>query len=295
MKFSTRAYGKWILAGEHSVLRGVPALVFPLKSRFLQLDFIPSEQRLTVELSGQNGSELELLLWGVIERACQTLKISRDQLKGQLLIQSSVPVGAGMGASATICVALTRWLGHLGFVSENDFYEFARNLENLFHGESSGVDVAVALSGEALLFSRSGERVQFKPAWMPHWYVSYSGQRGVTADCVTKVKKFLVEQPDRGAKLDSQMHESVKLAHAALTSPQSAESYAQLLEAIKLARQCFEEWGLTDGELSRHMRLLEDSGATVVKPTGSGGGGFVLSLWQKEIPESLRGQLISCS
>ena len=37
-QFNTRTYGKWILAGEHAVLRGCPALAFPLTSRSLHLE-----------------------------------------------------------------------------------------------------------------------------------------------------------------------------------------------------------------------------------------------------------------
>lgn len=294
MSFSTKAYGKWILAGEHSVLRGVPALVFPLKSRFLDLGYKQSQERLRIQLSGQNGSELELLIWGVIERACQNLGLSRDQLQGELSIQSSVPVGAGMGASATICVALTRWLGFLGYVAESEFYEFARNLENLFHGESSGVDVAVALSGEALYFTRSGERTSFKPRWEPHWFVSYSGQRGVTADCVSKVKSLIARDAAEGSRLDAKMKAAVEQALNALTSEKSESAVRDLYDSVQAASECFHAWGLTEGELQRHMDELLEKGAKVVKPTGSGGGGFVLSIWESEPPKELKEKLISC-
>ena len=295
MDFSTKAYGKWILAGEHAVLRGAPALVFPLKSRFLQLDYQSQPvHALQIHLSGKYGPELELLVWGVIERACQNLKISRDLLKGTLFIQSSVPVGAGMGASATICVALTRWLGYLGYVAEVDFYEFARNLENMFHGESSGVDVAVALSGEGLRFERSGLREKFSPAWKPQWYVSYSGQRGVTSECVTKVKELIASHPTKGSDLDQQLADAVNEAQAALLGAGDDKSLQDLALAFNKARRCFEEWGLTEGELARHLQMLEAKGAYAVKPTGSGGGGFALSLWRTPPPADLESVLIPC-
>jgi mevalonate kinase len=40
------------------------------------------------------------------------------------------------------------------------------------------------------------------------------------------------------------------------------------------------------------MAALEKAGAAAVKPTGSGGGGYVLSLWAGEVPASLKAQLV---
>ena len=48
-QFNTRTYGKWILAGEHAVLRGCPALAFPLTSRSLHLEYHPENANLEVE------------------------------------------------------------------------------------------------------------------------------------------------------------------------------------------------------------------------------------------------------
>lgn len=291
--FKTKAFGKWILAGEHAVLRGCPALVFPLKSRALSLSFEPGSAGLKLELSGRHGQELELLFWTVLDRACTVLKISRSELHGHIKIDSAIPVGAGMGASATLCVALTRWLGHLGYVKESDYYEFARGLENLFHGESSGVDIAVALSGEGLKFLRNGPREVVAPAWQPKLYISYCGQRGVTVDCVNQVKALLARDPETYQALDTKMAESVALCEMALLH-ESSSSFLILKQALEMAEDIFVKWGLTEGSLSEHMRELKSAGALAVKPTGSGGGGYALSLWQGEVPQHLQDQLIPC-
>lgn len=291
--FSCKAFGKWILAGEHSVLRGIPALVFPIRSRFLELDYQAGPQALELHLEGDHGQELQLLVWGVLEKACEMKKFSRNELKGSLSIKSSLPVGAGMGASAALCVALTRWLGFLGYVEESEFYEFARNLENLFHGESSGVDIAVALSGTGLRFVRDGERKDLETQWKPRWYISYTGKRGVTVDAVNKVKDLIAKDPTRGHRIDQEMREAVELAQKALLW-NSPEAQAQLIDAINQAGQCFEQWGLNEGAPAKHIQWLRDNGAIAVKPTGSGGGGYVLSLWTSEPSQEVLKELIPC-
>jgi mevalonate kinase len=292
--FSCQAYGKWILAGEHAVLRGIPALVFPLKSRTLELQYTKSAQSLELSLQGNHGQELQLLVWGVVEKACEVLKISRAQLTGKLQITSTIPVGAGMGASAALCVGLTRWLGYLGYVQPDEFYEFARSLENLFHGESSGVDIAVALSGQGLRFVRDGARDVLRTQWQPNWYISYSGKRGVTVDAVNKVKDLIAKNPELGHSIDQTMKKSVLMAEEALQMPNEREGLALLRQAIDLAGSCFAKWGLNEGAPAQHLESLLNEGALAVKPTGSGGGGYVLSLWNSEPSSKIKEELIRC-
>lgn len=294
--YSTQVPGKWILAGEHAVLRGVPALVFPLRTRVLDLSYAcpTSATALNLYLHGEHGEELQLLVWGVIERACELKKITRASLVGELTIKSSIPVGAGMGASAALCVALTKWLNFLGVVQEEEMFEFARTLENLFHGESSGVDIAVSLSGQGLHYERGGERKALELQWTPHWYISYSGQRGVTLECVNKVKGLIAANPELGAAIDGQMRTAVAMCEKALTDPDEPKSFELLKAGIESAGEVFERWGLTEGAPQAHMELLKKSGAVAVKPTGSGGGGYVLSLWTTLPPEELLLKLIPC-
>lgn len=294
--YSTQVPGKWILAGEHAVLRGVPALVFPLRSRVLDLSYVcpTSASALNLYLHGEHGEELQLLVWGVLERACEMKKISRGSLFGELTIKSSIPVGAGMGASAALCVAITKWMNFLDLVQKEEMFEFARNLENLFHGESSGVDIAVSLRGQALHYERHREHRDLNMQWTPQWYISYSGKRGVTLECVTKVKEFIAGDPTLGGHLDQQMKVAVSLCEKSLVQSNETDGLELLAKGIHLARQVFEQWGLTEGAPQTHMDLLINSGAVAVKPTGSGGGGYVLSLWKTPPPAELSSVLIPC-
>lgn len=279
--FETRTFGKWILAGEHAVLRGHPAIAFPLVSKNLNLNYVPSDRSLTVDFTGPHGAELKLLFYGVIENAMSRLGI-QNGLKGEFHIESSLPVGAGLGASAALCGAVGRWCEAQGWIDKSDLYEFSRRLEDLFHGESSGVDLAVSLSAQGIRFVRGGSQTAVQTNWSPRLYLSYCGQRGMTAECVNKVKRMFEENLSRAEKLDAQMHEAVDLAEMALKMPKDA-GIIKLTEALSLGRNCFEEWLLCGGDLGQHMKQLETAGALAVKPTGSGGGGYVLSLWPESI------------
>lgn len=283
MKFKVETFGKWILAGEHSVLRGCPALVFPLKGRGLSLEYEESDQHVKVNFGGTHGSDLRLPFWGLLEQALEKVGKNRDDLSGVLNVNLTLPLGAGLGGSATICGAVAKWFAHLGWVEQKNVFLFALELENIFHGESSGVDLAVALSGgEGLRYLRQGDLSAVKFDWSPNLYLSYSGHRAVTSECVHQVKELLHKSPRLGHRLDEQMNEAVGLAEKSLRK--NPECFAQLKMAILLARDSFESWGLCDGVVGTHMKVLEEAGAIAVKPTGSGGGGYVLSLWDGDTP-----------
>ncbi|HRO67617.1 MAG TPA: hypothetical protein PL182_08640 [Pseudobdellovibrionaceae bacterium] len=293
MAFQTESFGKWILAGEHAVLRGSPALVFPLKSRSMKISHEDGAEPLSVEFRGSKGSELEPLFWAVLERACDLMRTPRSGLKGRLRIESTIPIGAGLGASAAFCVAMTRWFHHLGHLKKSDLAEFARTLENLFHGESSGVDIAVAISGEGLHFEREGRQFAVVPKWRPRWFISYTGQRGVTSDAVNKVKRLIEEKPEEGRRLDDRMKQAARDGERALMM-EEGEGLSLLIRSIDQAGSCFEAWGLAEGAVKQHLEILKSAGAIAVKPTGSGGGGYVLSLWSETPPSTLRETLIPC-
>jgi mevalonate kinase len=283
--------GKWILAGEHTVLRGGNALVFPLTSRFLKLKYQRNEDEFSLDLQNEN-PELELIIWSVIERALKKLGVKRSQLKGILELDSKIPFGAGMGASATLCVALTRWLQELAYLPESQQYEFARDLENLFHGESSGVDVAVTLYNKPLLFSRHNGFQFLENHPEPLLFLSHTGVRGVTKDCVDKVKKLFTQNQPQAEKIDEQMKKSVMLFQSLLK--QREVNPSAWTEAMQIAHQCFYEWGLVNESVKQHESDLLRAGAEAVKLTGSGGGGFMLSYWTKPPAANVTFEMIPC-
>lgn len=289
--FNATVFGKWILSGEHAVLRGHPAIIFPVKTKKLELKYWETDDEIRAEFTGAFGEEIQFLFWSALERAIEILAIQHQNLRGKLLIENNILVGAGMGASGALCVVIGRWLQKLGYFAEANLFEFSRQLENLFHGESSGADIAAAIAGEGIYFSRSGAMHAVKQVWQPKWYLSFSEKPSTTSRCVKKVKEKWEADAKEAAEIDTQMAESVYLAEKALASDDSS-ALSLLVEAIHKGYQCFQAWGLCDGIVEHHIKELKTAGALAAKPTGAGDGGYILSLWETAPPQTLSEKMI---
>lgn len=280
--FSITTYGKWILAGEHAVVRGHAALVFPIKERQLTLKYNASSQSLGADYEGVSGADMHLLFWSVLEQGMSLLGRSLNQLSGHFHLISTIPVGAGMGASAALCVAMSSWFCAQKMLEENKRLEFAKELEHLFHGKSSGLDIA-GVSSEYGVYFKQGECTPIKQKLAPVWFLSSCSQIGITSHCIQQVQTLWDSEPQLAAEIDQQMIEAVAECKQALEE-NDLDALDKLVKAMKKAANCFSQWGLVSESLQQHMNYLFANGALAVKPTGSGGGGFVLSLW-KERPQ----------
>lgn len=289
--FQVRTCAKWILVGEHAVIRGHGALVFPIPSKQLHLCFEAEDCELQIESAGTNAAAISAVFLLVLEYSLAQLHKKSEDLRGRFIVESTFPLGVGMGASAALCAALSLWYAAQGLIAQENWFAFAKQLEHLFHLTSSGLDIIGVTAGTGMYF-RAGEAQPLKQVMQPLWYLSSCQETGRTSECIQKVQSLWHNNAALGRQIDEQMAVSVQQAKQVLEEG-GTQAISRLAYSINQAASCFRQWGLVSETLEEHMQGLTAAGAVAVKPTGSGGGGYVVSLWDQEPPAGMHLESLS--
>jgi mevalonate kinase len=222
----------------------------------------------------------------VIEELLKSITIDSGRAwvrpQGFLKIKSSIPIGAGFGSSAGLCVAISQWLAPELKITRGELRDFATRLEHQFHGRSSGMDIAVIVAGEPVSFTMKDGPRALGIKKLPRFSFHDTQVRAKTQDCVAQVHEFISKNPADGARVDAQMSAASEAAMKGLAlydSGKAAEGLLVLAAAMQQACESFYSWGLVPPEARRLEEQLRKQGALAVKMTGAGGGGMMVALW----------------
>ena len=259
---------KWILTGEHAVLRGHSAIVFPLHDFSCTLEYHANSMPLTVE--GQpNG--LNSFVLGLIHQVTQDFDMV---LKGHITLSNTIPIGQGLGFSASVSLNIAKLLHALDCIPASRITTLAKQCEDIVHNGSSGLDICGVSASTPMLF-KNGSSTSIEHYQLPNLYLHPTEQIGFTSNCIQNVAKLMLNEPKRADQIDKNMNQATDLIVHHLDNPDAP----QWIEAIQLANQCFVDWGLITPCLQQAMDAWYAQGCLALKPTGSGQGGYLLGLW----------------
>lgn len=269
------ACGKAIIVGEHAVVYGSHAVAMPLKQMRMNLELTPQKTH-SHQLSYQlrlSGNDVSDRVAGVIPEALKLLQLDEPMslsFKGQ----SSLPIGAGLGSSATLCVAILRALSEsYGLcLSKTVLAELGNQLEARFHGNPSGLDTAAVAFEECIYFAKGHpiEGFQPKPGW--HFALIDSKIRASTLSMIRLAQPFFSgsQGEHRIAQFD-RCADQVKQALVVGDHLQVAESMSETGALLKQA-------GIVPSSIEDMLDQCLEQGALAAKTTGAGGGGTILCL-----------------
>lgn len=281
------ACGKVILVGEHAAVYGARAIAIPLKQMRMQVELIPAigkdDAPFSVKLGGK---ELSPRIRSVVLDAFQLLDCAPSPV--QVVGSSNLPVGAGLGSSATLCVVILRTLAQsLGMdLTRDQLATFGNRLEERFHGQPSGLDTAVVAYEDAICFSK-GQPVQSlslphrqKP--LLHCALVDSGVRASTISMIHMAAPYF-----RGPDAESRINRFDTLSQVVMDGLYDGD-VIQVAEAMNEAGVLLSEAGIVTDQLASMIAFCREIGCLAAKSTGAGGGGVILSLLD---PEAIDAQL----
>ncbi|MBI5490702.1 MAG: mevalonate kinase [Deltaproteobacteria bacterium] len=259
-----RATGKVIVAGEHFVVYGAPAIAVPLPAATLEVEIR--------EAAGGPAPQ---------GHVAECARIARERWGGpdpaavSIVVRSGIPVAAGLGSSAALSVALARaWAGMVGRAPDDaELREVSLACERVAHGAPSGIDTEVAVTGRAVRFVRGESPRPQAVAPGIGLIVIDTGTPASTRTMVEAVARRRTEDPARFERLLAETSAVV----AAVGDALAAGDVTRLGTALDAAQPLLAAVGVSTPGLERAVAAVRAAGAAGAKLTGKGGGGTVIA------------------
>jgi mevalonate kinase len=253
------ACGKAILAGEHFVVYGAPAIAIPVTGR-----------RVRVALARRAGP------WtapdGIVTHLRALMEHEGWEPENHTLrVESTLPLGQGLGGSAALAVALLRAMG----VAEGDeLNRRAFALEGIAHGRPSGIDNTVISTQCPIRFQKeSGSTVLSSLTGCSFW-VATTGLSGSTRQALNMVKSWRSLNRDRFDTLMIEMTELVDEVEVAI----GQRDMTNLGHKMNRCHHMLQEIGVSHPRLDQLVEAARNGGAYGAKLTGAGLGGAILAV-----------------
>jgi len=195
-------------------------------------------------------------------------------------VECEIPIGAGLGSSASINVAIISSVAgaHGVGLDKREISKIAFTPENVLHGKSSGVDQATCAYGGIIRFQRPFNVTPISVKRPPTFLVCDTGIHHSTKNLVGAVLKKSKRETSKFEKYVSQVKEISGGAIRALQSGDSNLLGSLMYENHELLRRV----GVSHPMLDKLVNKAKAAGALGVKMTGAGGGGCILALCEDD-------------
>jgi mevalonate kinase len=267
-----QASGKVILLGEHAVVYGEPAIASALG------------KGCEVEITPARGDVPHLLLDTRILRVddadhavCRAVRVALDaagldRSKLDVAIRFDLPVGAGLGSSAALAVALVR--AAFSSVDEATLVHVSHEIEKVFHGNPSGLDAKLAISGSLGVYTKADGLAPLVPKTPLKLVIADTGVPRSTQTQVENVGKRREKFGKPIERIIEAIGELVRQGAQAITSG----DLARLGELMDVNQGLLSALSVSSPEIEALVGAARRAGALGAKLTGAGGGGCIIAL-----------------
>jgi len=285
MKSVASAPGKIILFGEHFVVYGMKAMLCSIDKRITATSQFIDEKVIRIR-SSLGESEISIDSSNSLEKVQQKFMkpffyvaqkaIKENSVKNgiELVIESEIPSGVGLGSSSAACVAATASVNGLFCkLSKNDVMKIAVQAERTIFEQNSGADSSVSTFGGLVSYDLKNGFEDIASRNDLSFIISNSAQVHNTQDVVRQVRNFKEKNDDLFNKLCKLEIDIVNNAMSSLKENDLNKLGFLMLENHNVLKQI----GVSTEKIDL---LVQEAKKTSygAKITGAGGGGCIISL-----------------
>jgi mevalonate kinase len=307
MAVEASAPGKAILFGEHSVVYKGPAIVLAIDRRarvvveereddclyFDALDlgfsgFFVGDQYVPERGESWRGDRLKAL-----QVAAKTTMEHIGVKSGlNFIVRSEIPIAAGLGSSAAICVATVAAVGELlgGGLPLKTVCELAYEGERVVHGTPSGVDNNISTFGGILRYEREKGHERLNLENTPPFVIGNTRRKRSTRRLVSRVGRLRERNPGIVNQLIDTM---ANLSEEGLTALKEGE-LRRLGDLMNINHGILASLGVSISKLDLLVHSSRMAGAFGAKLTGAGGGGCMIAVSEEKNLENIAQSIRRC-
>ena len=285
MKSIASAPGKIILFGEHFVVYGIKAILCSIDKRITATSQFLDEKIIRVR-SPLGDSEMDLNSVNNLENMPQKFMksffyiaqkaVEENSTKQgiEIVLESEVPAGIGLGSSSAACVAVTASVnGLFNRLSKDEIVKRAIQAERIIFEQNSGADSSVSTFGGLMSYDLKNGFQNIPSRNDLSFIIANSAQIHDTQDVVRQVMNFKEKNEDIFRKLCEQEIEIVNNATTALKENDLNQLGSLMLKNYDLLKQI----GISTEKIDLLVREAKKT-SYGAKITGAGGGGCIISL-----------------
>lgn len=285
MKSVASAPGKIILFGEHFVVYGIKAILCSIDKRITATSQFVDDKIIRIKSSlGESVMDLNSLnnLENVQQKFMKPFfyiaqKAIEENFVDQgieIVVESEIPSGVGLGSSSAACVAVTASVNGLFHkLSKDDVVKIAIQAERTVFEQNSGADSSVSTFGGLVSYDLKNGFQDIPSRNDLDFIISNSAQVHDTQDVVRQVRNFKEENKDLFNKL---CNEEIDIVNNAITSLK--ENNLNKLGSLMLKNHdLLKQIGVSTEKIDSLVKEAKKT-SHGAKITGAGGGGCIISL-----------------
>jgi len=280
LKSKASAPGKVILFGEHFVVYGVKAILCAINKRISVTAEKSEENKISIK---SNIGNLTLEPNKLISEINSPLKpfyyLANKMIQNQntgieIIVESDIPLGVGLGSSSACCVAGAAAISRLfNKTSKEEILKLAIEAEKTIFENTSGADCTVCTYGGIMEYDKENgfNKIESEPNF--HLVIANSNIEHSTESVVARVREFKEKDEIKFATLCNNESKLVKDVLGLLKENNIKEIGDKAIQN----QEYLETIGISNDKL-REMIQIGQNKSFGAKITGAGGGGCIFAL-----------------